>query len=312
MLRSALLDLWPLAAALLAVAAVLALVARFFRPNWRQGWLAALHRDQSGGVQSLSFVLAAPLFIMLMMLAVQITQVMIGLMTVHYAAFAAIRSACVWIPARLEPGSLEGENRVGRRRVLVGRYPGGSEYLMEPGGQKFEQIRRAAALACVPIGPSRDYGIGNPGGSSAGDMAGSLQTAYQSLAPAAMVNPRIPQRLASKWAYADAATTIEIRVFHPDVEPPLMQYFPYLSESEFTENEIGWRDQVQIRVTHHFALLPGPGRLLARRADESRYRDTISPQISQQNAVYTIPLTAVATMAPEGEKSVIAYVQQGP
>jgi hypothetical protein len=307
MLRSALLDLWPLAAALLAVAAELALVARFFRPNWRQGWLAALHRDQSGGVQSLSFVLAAPLFIMLMMLAVQITQVMIGLMTVHYAAFAAIRSASVWIPARLEPGSMEGENRVGQRRLLIGRYPGGSEYLIEPGGQKFEQIRRAAALACVSIGPSRDYGIGNPG-----DMAGALQTAYQSLAPAAMANPRIPQRLASKWAYADAATTIEIRVFHPDVEPPLMQYPPWLPESEFTENEIGWRDQVQIRVTHHFALLPGPGRLLARRASESRYRDEISPQISQQNAVYTIPLTAVATLAPEGEKSVVAYVQQSP
>ena len=307
MIRSALTDLWPLAAALLAVAAVLAVVARSFRPNWRHDWLAALHRDQTGGVQSLSFVLAAPLFIMLMMLAVQITQLMIGLMTVHYAAFAAIRSASVWIPARLEPGSLEGENRVGQGRMLISRYAGGSEYLIEPGGQKFEQIRRAAALACVPIGPSRDYGIGNPG-----DIAGALQTAYQSLAPAAMVNPRIPQRLASKWAYADAATSIEIRIFHPDVEPPLIQYPPWLPESEFTENEIGWRDQVQIRVTHHFALLPGPGRLLARRANESRYQDEISPQISQQNAVYTIPLTAVATMAPEGEKSVIAYVQQGP
>lgn len=307
MLRSALTDLWPLAASLLVVAAVLAVVARYFRPSWRQGWLAALHRDQTGGVQSLSFVLAAPLFIMLMMLAVQITQLMIGLMTVHYAAFAAIRSASVWIPARLEPGSLEGENRIGQRRILVGRYADGSEYIIEPGGQKFEQIRRAAALACVPIGPSRNYGIGNPG-----DTAGALYTAYQSLAPAAMVNPRIPQRLASKWAYADAATTIEIRVFHPDVEPPLMQYPPWLPESEFTENEIGWRDQVQIRVTHHFALLPGPGRLLARRANESRYRDEISPQISQQNAVYTIPLTAVATLVPEGEKSVIAYVQQSP
>ena len=98
--------------------------------------------------------------------------------------------------------------------------------------------------------------------------------------------------------------------FGDDAEPPLIQFRPYLPETEFTPYEIGWRDQVRITVTHQFALLPGPGRLLARRANESVTPDRISPQILQQNSVYYIPLSATATVVPEGEKSVRPYVQQ--
>lgn len=313
MLKSVLLDLWPLATALVLVAGSLSVVARYLRQLGRRQSLSRLHRDEAGGVQSISFVLTAPIFIMLMLLAVQITQLMIGLMTVHYAAFAAARSASVWIPARLEPLATQGENRLGQR-VLEGVYYGGIEYRIVPGqdGEKLEQIRTAAALACVPIAPSRDVGI-----RAAGSTSGSLQAMYAKLAPGAMGNTRIPDRLSNKWGYANAATTIEIRVFHPDeidvdAEPPLIQFPPFLPETEFTPYEIGWRDQVRLTVTHQFALLPGPGRLLARRANESVYSDRISPQILQQNSVYYIPLSATATVVPEGEKSVRPYVQQIP
>ena len=67
----------------------------------RLGRLRRLHRDQAGSVQSLSFVLTLPLFVMVMMLIVQVSQLMIGLIVVHYAAYAAARSAVVWIPANL-------------------------------------------------------------------------------------------------------------------------------------------------------------------------------------------------------------------
>jgi hypothetical protein len=87
-----------------------------------------------------------------------------------------------------------------------------------------------------------------------------------------------------------------------------MQYPPYLSETEFTPTEIGWRDPIRVTVTHQFALLPGPGRLLARTANQSRYRDRVAPRIRQQGAVYYIPLTATATMIGEGEKSLRPYV----
>jgi len=234
-------------------------------------------------------------------------------MTVHYAAFAAARSASVWIPARMEPRETQGENRLGLR-TLEGIYNGGIEYRIVPGPdrEKLEQIRRAAALACVPIAPSRNVGI-----RAADTTSGSLQAMYAKLAPGAMGNTRISDRLLNKWGYADAATTIEIRVFHPDeidvdAEPPLIQFPPFLPETEFTPYEIGWRDQVRLTVTHQFALLPGPGRLLARRANESVYSDRISPQILQQNSVYYLPLSATATVVPEGEKSVRPYVQQVP
>ena len=324
MLRNILLDVWPWAAALVFIVGALAALSRVLHAQVEsrmskvevQGAsrstfefrhstfdplasLRRLHRCEKGGVQSVSFVLTAPVFIMLMLLAVQITQLMIGLMVVHYAAYSSARSATVWIPAPMLPEVLVGANRIGAR-TEVGRYQDGVEYVIELGSPKYEQIRRAAALACLPIAPSRDLGLAGPD-----PTTGSVQTLYALFAPAAMSNTRVPQRLANKWAYANAATDIEIHTFHRDDEPPLILY--PLSH-EFQPTEIGWRDQIQVTVTHNFALLPGPGRLLARRANESRYPDRVSPRILQQAGVYYVPLRATATMVGEGEKSVRPYV----
>jgi hypothetical protein len=302
MLKNILLDLWPWAAALTLVIGALATLARSLRPQLRRSVLGRLHRNEVGGVQSVSFVLTAPLFVMLMLLAVQITQLMIGLMVVHYSAFVAARSATVWIPARMEPFEEVGENRIGTR-ALVDVNADGAEYLIQPGTTKYERIRSAAALACLSVAPSRDLGL------AAGDVrTGSIQSLYANLAPSAMSNARIPQRLANKWAYANAATNIEIRVFHRNDEPPLFEYPLDHRDGEFKPGEIGWRDQIRVTVTHNFALLPGPGRLLARRANESVYSDRVYSQIKGTAGIYHIPLTATATMVGEGEKSVRPYI----
>ena len=57
------------------------------------GWAgsAASTAIKPGSVQTLSFVLTLPIFIMVMMLIVQVSQLMIGLIVVHYAAYAAAR-----------------------------------------------------------------------------------------------------------------------------------------------------------------------------------------------------------------------------
>jgi hypothetical protein len=87
------------------------LLVRASRARWQFGRVWRLHRDQAGAVQSLSFVLTLPVFIYVMMLIVQISQMMIGIIVVHYAAFAAARSAVVWIPADLAVlDSTEGPN----------------------------------------------------------------------------------------------------------------------------------------------------------------------------------------------------------
>ena len=98
----------PWLALLLAGFACAYLLVRLNRSRLELGRLARLHRDQAGGVQSLSFVLTLPVFVIVMLFIVQVSQLMIGTIVVHYAAFAAARSAVVWIPARL--GAEETEN----------------------------------------------------------------------------------------------------------------------------------------------------------------------------------------------------------
>ncbi len=85
---------------LLLILAAWALV-RFSRAQLRLGRLLTLHRDEAGSIQSLSFVLTLPVFIFVMLMIVQVSQLMIGIVVVHYAAFAAARSAAVWIPAAM-------------------------------------------------------------------------------------------------------------------------------------------------------------------------------------------------------------------
>ncbi len=67
------------------------------RIDWRR--LRRLNKGEEGSVQSLSLVLTLPVFLMLVLFIVQVTQIMVGIMMVNYAAFAAARAASVWIPA---------------------------------------------------------------------------------------------------------------------------------------------------------------------------------------------------------------------
>ncbi len=307
MVKAALVDGWPLAALLVLVSGVIATLVRQVRLGQRVT-LAALHADERGSVQSLSFVLTVPLFIMLMLLAVQITQLMIGQIMVHYAAFAAARSAAVWIPARIE-APLELANWINVRQ-FSGTQPIADMATASP---KMAQIHRAAALACVSIAPSRDLGIADPG-----DMTTqALVSVFSAYSPTAQTNSRLPMRLANKWAYAYRATDVELSTFHRRYgtsrssyqnEPPLWDSNPWSFEAYYKATEIGWRDEITVKVTHHFALLPGPGRLLARRANERVRTDTVSGSILRAGNVYFVPITAAATLVPEGEKSVAPYV----
>ncbi|MDZ7617907.1 MAG: TadE family protein [Patescibacteria group bacterium] len=291
---------------------------------WRAGCvnparLRRLHADQRGSAQSLSFVLALPVFIMVLMLIVQVSQLMIGTIVVQYAAFAGARSAVVWIPARL--ATWERENCVVAYYANpnapeqhpptldpdspdYGPSEGGMEFLVAPTGLKYEQIRRAAVLAIVPICPSRNVGLGAP---SAGRAADVLETAAYALAPGLRDNAVIGQRLRNKLAYAMHATQVEVRFFHDNAEPPLVPYYLGPDQEQFRLNELGWRDQITVTVWHDLALLPGPGRMLARvlrRADGS---DPVSERISAANGVYTTRLSAEVTLSNEGEQSVVPH-----
>jgi hypothetical protein len=318
MLQAALVSCWPWVVALaLTCAAIAALVQgpmSKVQGRWKEFstwdfrlWTLDLHRDQRGSVQSLSFVLTVPVFIMLMMLAVQITQLMIGEIMVNYAAYAAARAASVWVPARIGdpiamPQPLELANWLNLRTITGTDVTGGAATI----SPKAVQIYRAAALACVPIAPSRDLGLVNANDPT----TQSLLAMFAAYSTSAQTNSRLPMRLANKWAYASQATMVQISTFHRQYgtalssyqnEPPLWDSEPIDPERYYKPTELGWRDEITVKVTHNFALLPGPGRLLAKSGSAGN-------RIGQISNVYFVPLSASATMVPEGDKSIAPYV----
>lgn len=350
MTREVLLWCLPYLAMLVASVGALRLLAWTSGVRMQPRRLTALHADQRGGVQSLSFVLTMPLFVIIMMFIVQLSQLMIARSMVEYAAFAAARSAVVWIPANLGPGSGEQENRIARLAYL-GEEPGSdgqsySVYEVVPTSPKFNKIHFAAAMACLPVCPSRDTGVTAAHPGNAG--LPSLLRAYLATAPSQAANTRVPPRLANKLAYALANTQVRIEIWHKQEEPPLAHWEvpPYLDE--FQPNEIGWQDQIHVTVRHNFALLPGPGRLLARRTDvpagaaptaddgttsapqadsqnvqyqvaggqgqptagsTSTGRDRAADRIARRGATFVYTLTSRVRLNNEGEKSVLPYVQ---
>ncbi|GAB4131189.1 MAG: hypothetical protein Kow0040_10200 [Thermogutta sp.] len=288
-------------------------------PNFRK--LLRLHTDQQGAVQSLSFVLTLPFFVLIILFIVQVSQIMIGTVIVHYAAYAAARSAIVWIPARV--GFTEPENRIstyyldpsaGDQTTPIldpgdpnyGPGSGGLTFLVMPGGSKYSKIVSAAALAVMPICPSRDLGLSLP--VTASSSAAVLQAVYRQNVPDFDRNPRIAQRLVNKLAYAINFTNIEVRFFHSNQDPPLMPYLLPDDPGEFYANELGFQDSVTVTVRHDMAMLPGPGRFLARPTTSPDGRPEATAQsIKPRNGIYVFPLTASITLGNEGEKSVVPY-----
>lgn len=329
---------------LLALFAVVCLLLRMNQSRVRLRHALRLHRDQRGSVETLSFVLTLPIFVWVMMLIVQVSQLMIGSIVVHYAAFAAARAAIVWTPVRLEN---DFENCVGLYTVdpttpdqvfpdlpLVpfseGGYVyeiigGGLTYVvpLNPASAKHQKIVTAAILACMPISPSASYDLALTLDARQQQVLNIITRAYESQAPASRQNAKTAVRLRNKLAYAIASTSVRMRFYHPNSEPPLYTYdwvrLPVRSTdpTDFVESyvatgrEIGWQDPIEVTVTHDFALLPGPGRLLARwvsQPDPSAIDETAARIRKVSGNVYVYPLSATATLSNEGEKPVVPYV----
>ena len=216
--------------------------------RWQAVRLGQLHRDQTGAVQSLSFVLTLPLFILVMLFIIQVSQLMIAAAVVQYAAFAAARAAIVWIPANLGPE--EQANCFGNLCLIDRSAPdtvepvwdlasgafgprnGGLTYVVQPGSPKYQKIWAAAVLACMPICPSSPNlvtvgGMSGANGSArlpgnGAAIASVLEQAYRAMVPASRSN--VSARIQNKLAYAMANTQIEVRFFHPNSEVPLQDY----------------------------------------------------------------------------------------
>lgn len=341
MSRTVLTACGPWFAILIACCAGLGLLVRIgLRESSRQP-LRQLHRNEAGGVQALSFVLTFPLFVWVMMLIVQVSQLMMGTIVVHYAAFAAARAAAVWIPARL--GNTESENVINGGYVIAvdtvdghrdtpivldeqspsfGPREGWLTYHIDcgsplrPTSAKAETVMRAGVTAIAPICPSSSDAGQQEGTWS--NTADDVTRAFGKVATASATQPSgISSRLHNKLAYAAQHTRFRIYFRHPNTEPPLKAWNTGPTAEDWQEfraheaeygTELGFQDHVTVTIDHDFALLPGPGRLLARFATAD---DPLARSLAGQRAGlrYTIPLTATATLGIEGEKPAKRYDQ---
>lgn len=308
------------------------------------GKLRALHGCQQGGVQTLSFVLTLPIFMMLVLFIVQVSQLMIGITVVHYSAYAAARAASVWLAAEMpgepanemDPIAIDAEKSIYplwmSRIIVFNSIPPGRAW-------KYNKVWSSAAIACIPIAPSHRYLSASALQQLDSNVAETIVTLYQRNVPKSAGNPQIPNRLRNKAAYAAEHTYIMIKgadlslnssngptynpLDHPQPSDPNSPEFNFPDRWQYQQNEIGWQDPVTVQVWFRFPLLTGPGRFLSpgkflstKLSNPDGTPDKVSNRIqlwdkkehpNYAESMYVTVLTATATISNEGVKSVIPY-----
>jgi hypothetical protein len=306
MIPSILRDCSFLLLALFACLAGLLVITRRAHPvaNWSR--LRRLSSDERGGVQSLAFVMAFPVFLLVVLFVVQLAQLMIGVAVVHYASFATARAASVWIPAEGSDYWASGGGDATEQDELAPGISAGNTWTLSQdmvgqlASRKCSKVWTAAVLGCVPIAPSRSIAAAsNP--TLTTPIATSLTLLVQSLHPSLARSSQLPRRISNKVTYSSANTFVDLRfldrssaagatgiaTYNP-VGHPLV---PYLA------SEVGWQDPVEVTVRHRFALMPGPARWLAKGVANSDGR------IVADGGVYKTTLSATTTMTVEGLQS---------
>ncbi len=357
-------DCRPALIALCAAVVALVVVIRVSGCRFDIRRLSQLHHCQRGGVQSLSFILTLPMFVMLVMFIVQVTQLMIGQVVINNAAYGAARSLAAWVPQQVGLDHLQLQNVIFDNRLSPSQsvgyyYVGGSRqdgFVGGVGGQTTENIAklefpfRSAVAACATISPSQHLGLELTG--KAQDHFLATQDAWQHFVGPAVAGSNA-SRLYNKYCYSYWNTELWIRFTDANVQYPPGEatrdsrqgptYNPYLHDFQNIDDkyrwkpyEIGWRDPITVTVRHNLALLPGPGRFLAKHLVRSDApSDLVSHRISQwagprrqhnpendgdsgdtstphdpryNKRVYTTAIWARATIVNDGIKSLVPYV----
>jgi hypothetical protein len=322
------------------------LLARVSGARLAPARLRSLHRSQEGSVQTLSFVLTLPIFMMIVLFIVQVSQLMIGITIVHYAAFAAARAASVWLPAempnademRSEPANVMDPISIDPKRST---YPYWHTqplmFLQLPPGVawKYRKVHIAAAMACFPIAPSKRYLTDEAMQQMNEPIAPAVIQLYQALVPKTAGDNVIPNRIRNKAYYAYEHTWIHISGVDYGSNPATPgagnsmtgpTYNPINHPTvPWNREEIGWQDPITVQVWFRFPLLTGPGRFLspghflsAKLSPADGTPDKVSSRIQvwskndnprYKENFYWTELTATATITNEGIKSGIPLVQ---
>jgi hypothetical protein len=147
------------------------------------------------GTSELEFAMAFPVFLMTVLVTIQIALLINATLVVDYAAFAAARSAAVWVP---EAVSGEPANVIGNSKLF---------------SPKWGRIQRAAMLSCLPLSPRISGIIAAFIGQPADYPAGALRAIAQRGAPqpnAGIDYAHLAQDFVDKWPYTYAYTSVEL------------------------------------------------------------------------------------------------------
>ncbi|MFM8285795.1 MAG: TadE/TadG family type IV pilus assembly protein [Planctomycetaceae bacterium] len=307
--------------------------------RWRE-----LPRCESGSVQSLAFVLTFPIFLMVVLLIIQISQLMLGIAVVHYAAFSAARTAIVWLPAHTDLPDEQANHVLAASlerggAVIPGGGGGQFPYWASspqwgpargPGGvDKMHRVWRTAALACAPLAPTRRVTRSEPLPTYLSEAASE---AWLLLAPKLVQSAYYKQRLQRQVDYSIYNTLVVVRgrdadgasgpTYNPYPGHYIQQYDQSVGQTvavwvPWDPFELGWEDPVTVSVYHNFALLPGPGRFLSEKLVAPRTPDLVSRHLREQQGanhplgdergLYVVTLEAHSTLQMEGLKSVMPY-----
>ncbi len=192
-------------------------------PRWRHA-LA-----QESGTATIEFCMVFPIVLFLTLILVQSTLLMVGNQFVHYAAFAATRSAIVYIPADYSHQGVEGRNTI----------------VPDEGSPKFDAIRAAAYLAVMPVCGKLDDSSENL---RTGELVDGLNDHFASYGQDA---PRWVDTLAAaRLRYA--AENTDVQILYSDILNEDLDLVDIASAGDFYN--FGPRETITVRVEHRLNL----------------------------------------------------------
>jgi hypothetical protein len=198
----------------------------------------AVIEDESGATIA-EFILVAPLLLMLLLAIMQIALIVQAKFVVNYAAFCAVRSAIVTIPAKIRSqknGRFEDANRLA---------------LNDTNSPKMNIIRRAAALPCAAVSPvySAELGIKT---ATMPDLSIVLPLEKIALLfSASLDGASVSQQLVARGQYAFNKENTKVEII--------------AEEGAQASGQFGEHELVTVRVTHRYYLsVPFANRLLGK------------------------------------------------
>jgi TadE-like protein len=192
-------------------------------------WRRVLHADS--GTATVEFCMVFPIVLFLTLMLAQATLLMVGNQFVHYAAFAATRSAIVYIPQDTTGWDSPGQGEPYNVIVPVN------------GRAKFDAIRAAAYLAVAPVCGKREDGGEDL---RADEYVAGLRDHFAAYGQDA---PRWIETLAAARLRYAAANT-DVQVLETDVDDTSIEYYD-IAPIGYT---FGPREAITVRVEHRLNL----------------------------------------------------------